>query len=78
MDGAVTHLSPYLSRGVISTRLVAESLVARGFSWQVCESLFKELAWRDYFQRVAQVKNLEQRIVQMFTNKYFLQHREIS
>lgn len=54
MDGAVTQLSPYLSRGVISTRLVAESLVARGFSWQVCESLFKELAWRDYFQRVWQ------------------------
>jgi deoxyribodipyrimidine photo-lyase len=54
VDGAVTRLSPYLSRGVISTRLVAESLVARGYPWEVCESLIKELAWRDYFQRVWQ------------------------
>lgn len=54
VDGAVTQLSPYLSRGVISTRLVAESLVARGYPWEVCESLIKELAWRDYFQRVWQ------------------------
>jgi deoxyribodipyrimidine photo-lyase len=52
VDGAVTRLSPYLSRGVLSTRLVADSLVSRGFSWEDCESLVKELAWRDYFQQV--------------------------
>ncbi|NBY29631.1 MAG: deoxyribodipyrimidine photolyase, partial [Sphingobacteriia bacterium] len=52
VDGAVTRLSPYLSRGVLSTSLVADSLVERGFSWEDCESLVKELAWRDYFQLV--------------------------
>ena len=52
LDGAVTQLSPYLSRGVLSTRQVAESLVERGLSWEDCESLVKELAWRDYFQQV--------------------------
>ena len=52
LDGSVTQLSPYLSRGILSTRQVAESLVERGLSWEDCESLVKELAWRDYFQQV--------------------------
>jgi deoxyribodipyrimidine photo-lyase len=30
LTGAVTYLSPYISRGVISTRQVYESLKARG------------------------------------------------
>lgn len=56
ITGAVSYLSPYLSRGVISTRLVYESLKARGFSFQQMEKLVSELAWRDYFQRVWQAK----------------------
>ncbi|MBM3178354.1 MAG: deoxyribodipyrimidine photolyase [Bacteroidetes bacterium] len=56
LNGAVTLLSPYLSRGVISTRQVFESLIERGFSFEQCETLIKELAWRDYFQRTWQVK----------------------
>jgi len=57
-DGAVTLLSPYLSRGVISTRNVLDSLIARGFSFGETEQLVKELAWRDYFQRVWQVRDI--------------------
>ena len=52
IDGAVTALSPYISRGVISTRFVCDSLINRGFRWESVEKLVQELAWRDYFQRV--------------------------
>jgi deoxyribodipyrimidine photo-lyase len=52
LNGAVTYLSPYISRGVISTKQVLESLLARGFQRYELEKLVQELAWRDYFQRV--------------------------
>ncbi len=62
--GAVTYLSPYISRGVISTRQVLEHVLGKGFKiWQI-ESFVKELCWRDYFQRVAQVKDLNAAIKQ--------------
>lgn len=57
-DGAVTYLSPYISRGVISTQQVLKSLFDKGFKIDQIESFVKELAWRDYFQRVAQVKDV--------------------
>ena len=50
VHGAVTHLSPYLSRGVISTRLVVERLAQKGWKWREMEKLVQELAWRDYWQ----------------------------
>ncbi|HQR93644.1 MAG: hypothetical protein B7Y15_10530 [Bacteroidetes bacterium 24-39-8] len=58
LDGAVTYLSPYISRGVISTKQVLESVFKRGFKLYQIESFVKELCWRDYFQRVGQEKNL--------------------
>jgi deoxyribodipyrimidine photo-lyase len=54
VDGKVTRLSPYLSRGVISTKDVIDSLLARGLSWNQVEKLVQELGWREYFQRVWQ------------------------
>jgi deoxyribodipyrimidine photo-lyase len=54
--GAVTYLSPYISRGVISTRQVYESLKARDYTLYQMEKMVSELAWRDYFQRVWQAK----------------------
>ena len=56
INGAVTYLSPYISRGVISTRQVYESLKARGYTLYQMEKMVSELAWRDYFQRVWQAK----------------------
>ncbi len=51
-DGAVTRLSPYISRGVISTKYVFTSLLNRGFNpWEI-ERLIQELAWRDYWQQI--------------------------
>ncbi len=64
LQGGVTYLSPYISRGVISTRQVLEHVLSKGYKlWQI-ESFVKELCWRDYFQRVAQVKDLNTAIKQ--------------
>ena len=52
LNGSVTRLSPYISRGVISTRQVAEKILAKGYKPYEIESFLKELAWRDYFQQV--------------------------
>ncbi len=52
VNGKVTHLSPYLSRGVISAPQIVKSLIDRNFAFQEVETLFKELAWREYYQRV--------------------------
>jgi len=51
-SGAVTYLSPYISRGVISTKLVYEYLLTLGLEWKQIEKLTQELAWRDYWQQV--------------------------
>ncbi|MCB9246723.1 MAG: deoxyribodipyrimidine photolyase [Flavobacteriales bacterium] len=55
-DGAVSYLSPYISRGVISTRQVLESILNRGFDPGKCEKFIQELAWRDYWQTVWEAK----------------------
>lgn len=52
IDGAVTRLSPYISRGVISTRKVLEMTLERGFEPQKIKKFIQELAWRDYWQLV--------------------------
>jgi len=52
LSGAVTYLSPYISRGVISTKLVMENVLARGYDPLKIEKFLQELAWRDYWQQV--------------------------
>lgn len=54
INGKVSYLSPYISRGVISTKQVWESLKNKGISIEIAEKFVQELAWRDYFQRVWQ------------------------
>jgi deoxyribodipyrimidine photo-lyase len=56
LNGHVTYLSPYISRGVISVKQVMDSLVSKGYPFQAIEKLIQELAWREYFQRVWQDK----------------------
>ena len=51
-DGALTYLSPYISRGVISTKQVFEYIQSLGLPWNEIEKLVQELAWRDYWQQV--------------------------
>lgn len=58
IDGAVTYLSPYISRGVISTKQVLQTVFNKGYAKKDIEHFIKELCWRDYFQRVAQVRDI--------------------
>ena len=47
IDGAVTRLSPYISRGVISTKYVLQIKIEQGYKLYEIESFVKELCWRD-------------------------------
>jgi deoxyribodipyrimidine photo-lyase len=58
INGAVTSLSPYISRGVTSTKQVLKHMLEKGYNVRQIESFVKELCWRDYFQRVGQWKDL--------------------
>lgn len=53
--GALSYLSPYISRGVISLPQI-EQIVLEKYKPEDCEKFFQELAWREYFQRVWQEK----------------------
>jgi deoxyribodipyrimidine photo-lyase len=64
INGAVTYLSPYISRGVISTKTVLTEVLKKGFTIPQIEAFAKELVWRDYFQRVAQVHDVNSAIKQ--------------
>lgn len=54
LKGNVSYLSPYISRGVISTKQVLEVLQAKGYKDGELKKLVQQLAWREYFQRVWQ------------------------
>jgi deoxyribodipyrimidine photo-lyase len=56
LTGHVTYLSPYISRGVISTKQVMEIVLKNGFSFYESEKFIQELAWREFYQRLWQVK----------------------
>jgi deoxyribodipyrimidine photo-lyase len=56
IDGAVTYLSPYISRGVINIKQVQESVLSKGYPRGAMDKFLQELAWREYFQRVWQAK----------------------
>jgi deoxyribodipyrimidine photo-lyase len=51
LSGAVTRLSPYISRGIITLPQVRDRLLQK-HSAKDCEKLIQELAWREYFQQV--------------------------
>lgn len=55
-DGAVSYLSPYISRGVISTKQVLHHLLNQGYQPYAIEKFIQELAWRDYWQQIWMVK----------------------
>jgi deoxyribodipyrimidine photo-lyase len=52
-NGAVSYLSPYLSRGIISLPQVKASVLKR-YTVKQSYKFLAELAWREYFQRVWQ------------------------
>ncbi|MDI1235743.1 MAG: FAD-binding domain-containing protein [bacterium] len=54
IDGSVTYLSPYISRGVISGKQILENILQKGYRPNEIEKFIQELAWREYFQRIWQ------------------------
>jgi deoxyribodipyrimidine photo-lyase len=56
LEGAVTYLSPYLTRGVITLPQVRDIVLER-FSQNEAIKLIQELAWREYFQKVYREKS---------------------
>ena len=54
INGAVTYLSPYISRGVISVKQVMDAVLQKGYKPYQIEKFLQELAWREYFQRIWQ------------------------
>ena len=57
IDGAVTHLSPYISRGVISVKFLQEAVLSKGYKSYEIQKFLQELAWREYYQRIWQAKD---------------------
>lgn len=53
-DGAVSYLSPYISRGVISIKQVRGAVLQKGLKPYETERFIQELLWREYWQRVWQ------------------------
>ena len=52
LNGHITHLSPYISRGLISTKIVLSETLKRGYKPAEIEKFIQELAWRDYWQQI--------------------------
>ena len=52
INGAITHLSPYISRGIISTKFILSEVLNKGYKPAQIEKFIQELAWRDYWQQV--------------------------
>lgn len=72
-NGEVSHLSPFISRGIISTKWVYHRLLNRGWQVEQMIPLLQQLTWRDYFQRVGQffpnLDQIELKNKQEFTHK---------
>ena len=60
LNGSVTKLSPYVSRGMISTRFIFEQIIGAGKPIKQYEKFIQELAWRDYWQLVWKHKDINQ------------------
>lgn len=52
LNGSVTYLSPYISRGIISTKFILSEILKRGYKPIQIEKFIQELAWRDYWQQI--------------------------
>ena len=51
INGNVSKLSPYISRGVISTKTIFNQLIKSGHEISQIQKFLQELSWRDYWQK---------------------------
>jgi deoxyribodipyrimidine photo-lyase len=59
INGQITYLSPYITRGVISAKQVMDKILEKQYPYPAIEKIIQELAWREFFQRVWQSKGLQ-------------------
>tara|TARA_B110000971_G_scaffold32033_1_gene29552 strand:- start:1431 stop:2549 length:1119 start_codon:yes stop_codon:yes gene_type:complete len=52
INGSVSYLSPYISRGIISTKFILNEVLDKGYKPAQIEKFIQELAWRDYWQQI--------------------------
>jgi deoxyribodipyrimidine photo-lyase len=52
IDGKISYLSPYISRGYISTKQMMSHVLDLGLEPHQTEKFIQELAWRDYWQHI--------------------------
>ena len=52
INGSVSYLSPYIARGIISTKFVLSEILKKGYKPAQIEKFIQELAWRDYWQQI--------------------------
>ena len=55
LNGDVSRLSPYISRGIISTKTIFYTLLDSGYNFNQIQKFLQELAWRDYWQKKWQI-----------------------
>ena len=51
IDGGVSRLSPYISRGVISTKTIYNEILKADYEINQVQKFLQELCWRDYWQK---------------------------
>ena len=56
INGDVSYLSPYISRGIISNKFVFNELLKKGYQPARIQKFIQELTWRDYWQQIWIVK----------------------
>ena len=54
-NGAVTRLSPYIHHGILTLNEVRNHVVSNARSNKTIQKFIQELAWRDFWQRVAEL-----------------------
>lgn len=55
LNGDVSRLSPYISRGLISTKTIFYTLLDSGYDFNQIQKFLQELVWRDYWQKKWQI-----------------------
>ena len=59
IDGSVSRISPYISRGIISTKQVYKFLIKKGYSLKNIQKFVQEMVWREFWQITWQNNNID-------------------
>ena len=64
-DGAVTKLSPFISRGVVSTLEVWNAILDQSEKWEDIQTLTQQLVWREHFQHAIELPDIASTLAPM-------------